>query len=65
MVSLLRYATAICTPLRKNLGEKNCETSEADRQRIVKLLMDFKETPESKIFRNEEFGYWQVPHLPQ
>ena len=56
-------ATAICTPLRKNLGEKNCETSEADRQRIVKLLTDFKETPESKIFRNEEFGYWQVPVL--
>ena len=56
-------ATAICTPLRKNLGEKNCETSEADRQRIVKLLMDFKETPESKIFRKEEFGYWQVPVL--
>ena len=23
--------------------------------------MDFKETPESKIFKNEEFGYWQVP----
>ena len=56
-------ATNICTPLRKNLGEKNCETSEADRQRIVKLLSDFKETPESKIFRNEEFGYWQVPVL--
>ena len=56
-------ATNICTPLRKNLGEKNCETSEADRQRIVKLLTDFKETPESKIFKNEEFGYWQVPVL--
>ena len=56
-------ATAICTPLRKNLGEKNCETSEADRQRIVKLLTDFKETPERKIFRNEAFGYWQVPVL--
>ena len=54
-------ASSICTPLRKNLGEKNCETAEADRRRIVQLLMDFKETPESKIFRNEEFGYWQVP----
>ena len=56
-------ATSICTPLRKNLGEKNCETSDADRQRILQLLMDFQETPESKIFRNEEFGYWQVPVL--
>lgn len=54
-------ASNICTPLRKNLGEKNCETTEEDRKKIVKLLMDFKETPESKIFKNEEFGYWQVP----
>lgn len=56
-------ASNISTPLRKNLGEKNCETTEEDRRRILQLLMDFKETPESKIFRNEEFGYWQVPVL--
>lgn len=56
-------ATNISTPLRKNLGEKNCETSDEDRKRIIKLLIDFKETPESKIFKNEEFGYWQVPVL--
>lgn len=54
-------ASALCSPLRKNLGEKNCETSQEDRQKIIRLLMDFKETPESKIFPNEEFGYWQVP----
>ena len=54
-------ASNICSPLRKNLGEKNCETTEDDRKRILQLLMDFRETPESKIFRNEEFGYWQVP----
>ena len=56
-------ASNISTPLRKNLGEKNCETTEEDRRRILQLLMDFKETSESKIFRNEEFGYWQVPVL--
>ena len=56
-------ASNICSPLRKNLGEKNCETTEDDRKRILQLLMDFKETPESKIFKNEEFGYWQVPVL--
>lgn len=56
-------ASNISTPLRKNLGEKNCETTEENRRRILQLLMDFKETPESKIFRNEEFGYWQVPVL--
>lgn len=53
-------ATEIKTPLRKNLGEKNCETTEADRKAILKLLMDFKETPQSKIFPNNEFGYWSV-----
>lgn len=53
-------ATAIKTPLRKNLGEKNCETSPSDRQRILDLLMRFEETPESKIFPNEEFGYWEL-----
>lgn len=53
-------ATEIKTPLRKNLGKKNCETTEADRAKILKLLMDFKETPQSKIFPNNEFGYWSV-----
>ncbi len=53
-------ATEIKTPLRKNLGEKNCETSDADREQIMKLLMDFKENPQSKIFPNNEFGYWSV-----
>ncbi len=53
-------ATELKTPLRKNLGEKNCETSDADRAAIMKLLMDFEETPQSKIFPNEEFGYWSV-----
>lgn len=53
-------ATEIKSPLRKNLGEKNCETSDEDREQILKLLMDFKETPQSKIFPNEEFGYWNV-----
>ncbi len=56
-------ATGFKTPLRKNLGEKNCELSDADRARIVELLMNFEETPESKIFDNEEFGYWEVPVL--
>ena len=53
-------ATEIKTPLRKNLGEKNCETTEADRSQIIKLLTDFAETPQSKIFPNNEFGYWSV-----
>ena len=53
-------ATKQCTPLRKNLGEKNCETSEVDRKVILRLLTDFKETEQSKIFPNQEFGYYKV-----
>ena len=53
-------ATAIKTPLRKNLGNKNCETSEENRREILRLLMEFKETEQSKIFTNREFGYYSV-----
>jgi type I restriction enzyme M protein len=47
-------------PLRKNLGKKNCELSPADIARISQTFLDFKETPESKIFPNDAFGYWKV-----
>ncbi|WP_020650848.1 type I restriction-modification system subunit M [Solimonas variicoloris] len=47
-------------PLRKNLGKKNCELSPEDIERITQTFLTFKETPESKIFQNEAFGYWKV-----
>jgi type I restriction enzyme M protein len=47
-------------PLRKNLGKKNCELSAEDIDRISRTFLDFKETPESKIFPNMAFGYWKV-----
>jgi type I restriction enzyme M protein len=47
-------------PLRKNLGKKNCELSAEDIERISQVFLEFKETPESKIFPNEAFGYWKV-----
>ena len=53
-------ATKWSTPLRKNLGQKNCELSPEDRARIVNAFMDFEDTEESKIFPNEAFGYWKV-----
>ena len=49
------------TPLRKKFGDKNCEMNDFNRSEILKLLMDFKETEQSKIFDNSEFGYWSVP----
>jgi len=53
-------ATKWFKPLRKNLGKKNCELSEADIQRICDVFLDFEETEQSKIFPNEAFGYWKV-----
>lgn len=47
-------------PLRKNLGKKNCELAPDDIERITRTFLDFKETPESKIFSNPAFGYWKV-----
>lgn len=47
-------------PLRKNLGKKNCELSPEDIERISRTFLDFNETPQSKIFLNEAFGYWKV-----
>ncbi len=53
-------ATKWYTPLRKNLGKKNCELSEADIQRICETFLSFEENEESKIFPNAAFGYWKV-----
>ena len=53
-------ATQWFTPLRRNLGQKNCELSAEDIHRICDTFLDFEETEESKIFPNEEFGYWKV-----
>ena len=53
-------ATGIKTPLRKNMGEKNCELSSEQREEIVRIFMAFEESEISKIFPNSEFGYWKV-----
>ena len=53
-------ATKWFTPLRRNLGQKNCELSEADIERITDTFMTFEETEQSKIFPNQSFGYWKV-----
>ena len=53
-------ATRWHTPLRRNLGSKNCELSEEDIHRICDAFLSFDETEQSKIFPNEAFGYWKV-----
>ena len=53
-------ATQWHTPLRRNLGSKNCELSQDDIRRICDAFLNFKETEQSKIFPNQAFGYWKV-----
>jgi len=53
-------ATAWSTPLRKNLGKKNCELSDEDARRIVEAYLAFEETEQSKVFPNHAFGYWKI-----
>ena len=56
-------ATSLKSPLRKNLGEKNCELTEVLRQRIVEPYTAFEENEYSKIFDSKEFGYWKITVL--
>jgi len=47
-------------PLRKNMGQKNCELSQDDIDRICDTFLKFEETEQSKIFPNKALGYWKV-----
>ena len=53
-------ATNLKSALRKNMGNKNCEFTSEIRQEIVNMLLAFEQTEQSKIFDNEEFGYWKI-----
>ena len=53
-------ATQWSRPLRKNLGAKNCELSDADIRRICDTFLAFDETEQSKLFPNAAFGYRKV-----
>jgi type I restriction enzyme M protein len=53
-------ATNLKSPLRKNLGKKNCEFTKEIRQHIVDTYLAFEEGEYCKILPNEEFGYWKV-----
>ena len=48
------------TPLRRNLGKKNREFSEAQLRAIADLLVNPAATEQSRIFPNAAFGYWKI-----
>ena len=55
-------ATSLKSTLRKNIGEKNCEITPAVRKKILEIYLAYKDADEnfSKVFPNEEFGYYSV-----
>ncbi|MCI8484858.1 MAG: SAM-dependent DNA methyltransferase [Lachnospiraceae bacterium] len=58
-------ATSLKSPLRKNLGDKNCELTAEICQKILGFLMDYTEADKeySRVFDNDEFGYYSVDVL--
>jgi type I restriction enzyme M protein len=53
-------ATAWSVPLRRNLGKKNCALSEEQIEAICDLVLNPRETAQSKLFPNAAFGYWKL-----
>ena len=56
-------AAKMKSPLRKNLGNKNCEFTPEIRKEILRIFTDMEESEVSKVFDNKEFGYWSVTVL--
>lgn len=52
--------TGFWTKLRKNLGSKNRELSEADRDAIARLYADFETGDHCKIVEAADFGYTEI-----
>jgi len=53
-------ATAMKSPLRKNMGKKNCEFTPDIRKEIMRIFLSMEESENSMIFDNKDFGYWNV-----
>jgi len=53
-------ASAFYQKMRKSLGSKRNQISEADIKNIARIYGEFKENEFSKIFDNKEFGYLKV-----
>ena len=49
-------ATKWYTPLKRNMGQKNCELSDEDTRRICETFLNFEESDQSKIFPERGLG---------
>jgi len=53
-------AVSFSKKMSKSLGNKRNEISDEQIKKITKLYDDFEEGEYTKIFDNDDFGYWQV-----
>lgn len=53
-------ASGFATKLRKSLGSKRVEVSDADRERVLTAFREHQESDISKVFENLDFAYWSV-----
>jgi type I restriction enzyme M protein len=53
-------AVSFYKKMAKSLGNKRNEISNEQIKKITQLYDDFKDGEYTKIFANEDFGYWQV-----
>lgn len=53
-------ATKMKSPLKHNMGKKNCEFTDKIRKEIIRLFMDMETSDISMIFDKDEFAYWSV-----
>ncbi len=53
-------AVSFYKKMLKSLGNKRNEISNEQIKKITKLYDDFKEGEYTKIFDNEDFGYWKI-----
>ena len=53
-------AVDFCKQSTKSLGNKRYDIMEDDVQQILKLYLDFEEGEYSKIFRNQDFGQYEL-----
>ena len=57
---LLIDASGMKSPLRRNMGKKNCEVTIDIRKEIIRLFMGMENSSISKVYDNDEFGYWSI-----
>lgn len=53
-------ASEMKSPLRKNMGKKNCEFTPEIRNEILRIFLEMEESDVSMVFDNDEFAYWSI-----